>query len=182
MNKQLSIRKWASSLSLRKSERGTSFVEFTIAAPLLISFLFAVVDLGQVFSNYMVLTQIAREGVRMASGISGLEAGEPGFCGSLDTAYAIQVCPVLTGTPLPQPTGEQRNVWTRASRLLRVHSDNKDLSLVPGSVEITTSFQQGLGNDQDDTVSIELTARYSGIFPLFDEMPITVRARGPYLF
>ena len=50
-----------------RSERGQSLVELALVLPLLILLLAGMVDFGRAFSNYIVITNAAREGARMAA-------------------------------------------------------------------------------------------------------------------
>ena len=60
---------------LFKSERGQTMTEFALVLPLLALFLFAVIQFGIVFNNYLTVTDAARAGAR--KGAVGLYAGDP---------------------------------------------------------------------------------------------------------
>jgi len=47
-----------------RSERGQSLVEFALALPILVLLLFAVIQFGVVFNNYVTLTDATRAGAR----------------------------------------------------------------------------------------------------------------------
>lgn len=52
---------------LRKTEAGQALVEFTMIMPLLLLLLFAIVDFGRGFYTWLVITNAAREGARVAA-------------------------------------------------------------------------------------------------------------------
>ncbi|KRC61908.1 hypothetical protein ASE14_14080 [Agromyces sp. Root81] len=52
-------------MSARKNERGAAAVEFALVVPLLLIMLFAIIDVGWVFSQQLAVTTAAREGARV---------------------------------------------------------------------------------------------------------------------
>lgn len=50
-----------------RSERGQSLVEFALALPILVLLLFAVIQFGVAFNNYVTLTDATRAGARKAA-------------------------------------------------------------------------------------------------------------------
>ena len=52
---------------LRKTEAGQALVEFTLILPFFLVLLFAIVDFGRGFYTWMLLTNAAREGARVAA-------------------------------------------------------------------------------------------------------------------
>jgi len=58
-----------------RSERGQSLTEFALALPLLILLLFAVIQFGIIFNNYVTLTDAARAGAR--KGAVGRQLPDP---------------------------------------------------------------------------------------------------------
>jgi Flp pilus assembly protein TadG len=52
---------------LRKTEAGQALVEFTLILPLFLILLFAIVDFGRGFYTWVLVTNAAREGARMAA-------------------------------------------------------------------------------------------------------------------
>jgi Flp pilus assembly protein TadG len=54
-------------LSIRQRARGQSMVEFALILPLLIAFLFGIIELGILFSVYVGMTNSAREAARAGS-------------------------------------------------------------------------------------------------------------------
>jgi len=52
---------------LRKTEAGQALVEFTLILPLFLVLLFAIVDFGRGFYTWMLVTNAAREGARIAA-------------------------------------------------------------------------------------------------------------------
>ncbi len=61
--------RWANRLPrfIRETERGQALVEFTMVLPILLILLFALVDFGRAFYTWMLVTNAAREGARIAA-------------------------------------------------------------------------------------------------------------------
>jgi len=51
----------------KKNNRGQALVEFTLVVPVLLLLLVAIMELGLVINQYIVLTEAAREGARSAA-------------------------------------------------------------------------------------------------------------------
>jgi Flp pilus assembly protein TadG len=62
-----------------RSEHGQSLTEFALALPLLALLLFAVIQFGIVFNNYVTLTDATRAGARKAI-VSKHESNPSGLC------------------------------------------------------------------------------------------------------
>ena len=71
-----------------RSEKGQTMVEFAIALPVLCLILFAVIQFGIVFNNYLTLTDAKRAGARKAA--VGRQLTDP--MGATKTAVASSVC------------------------------------------------------------------------------------------
>lgn len=54
-------------LPLKKSENASATVEFAVVLPLLLTFIFGMVEFGRIMSVYQILTTSAREGARIAA-------------------------------------------------------------------------------------------------------------------
>ena len=52
---------------MKRSERGASLVEMAIITPLLVLLMVGVADMGWAFHDYIIITNAAREGARVAS-------------------------------------------------------------------------------------------------------------------
>ncbi|MEW6771806.1 MAG: TadE/TadG family type IV pilus assembly protein [Bacillota bacterium] len=50
-----------------KNERGQATVELALVLPILILILFGIMEFGRIFSAYLVITNAAREGARLAA-------------------------------------------------------------------------------------------------------------------
>lgn len=50
-----------------RGERGANLVEMAIVTPLLLVLLAGIVDIGRTFNNYIIITNAAREGARLAA-------------------------------------------------------------------------------------------------------------------
>ncbi len=74
---------------LRKDNKGQALVEFALVLPLLLLLLMAVIEFGNIFHSYLLLTTASREGARM--GVVGHTDAEiiqrvEEICSTLDTS------------------------------------------------------------------------------------------------
>ena len=53
-------------LRLKKSDHGTSMVEFAIVIPILLALIIGIIEFGWIFNGYITLTGAARDGARLA--------------------------------------------------------------------------------------------------------------------
>lgn len=91
-------------------ERGASAVELALVLPILLLIVAAIIDFGRLFGTQLVLTQGAREGVRMlalghplADAQTRAEAGATGFqiLSGGDTTLAYPAPVLCSAAPLP---------------------------------------------------------------------------------
>ena len=61
------LRERMSGQQWRNGERGGSLVEFAMVLPLMLSVVFGIVDFGRTFQAWIMLTNSAREGARVAA-------------------------------------------------------------------------------------------------------------------
>src|SRR4051794_39614474 len=97
---------------IREPRSGQSLVEFALMLPLLVMFLFGIVELGILFNVYIGMTNMAREGARAGS-IYQYTGTAPTNSGSIDAQAApidqqrlLYVSSILTDTinPIISPT------------------------------------------------------------------------------
>ena len=88
-----------------RSEKGQTMVEFAIALPILCLILFAVIQFGIVFNNYIALTDAARAGARKGA-VSRQTSDPSGAC-----VNAIKASSGLDQTKLGATCGSS---WQRA--------------------------------------------------------------------
>ena len=81
-----------------ESERGAEVIEFAIVLPLLLLVIFGIVDFGFMFQRYVVLTNAAMEGARIASlpGYAEADTRERVFAYAADSGI-----PEVTGSGTP---------------------------------------------------------------------------------
>jgi Flp pilus assembly protein TadG len=91
-----------------RSEKGQTMVEFAIALPVLCLILFAVIQFGIVFNNYIALTDATRAGARKGA-VSRQTSDPTGTCVS-----AVKSSSGLDQTKL---TASCSSTWQRASDL-----------------------------------------------------------------
>lgn len=85
----------------RRDERGASLVEFAIVLPLLLLAVFGMIDLGRMFLVQIMVTNGAREGVRMvalkqpaADVTTRINAGMPNIVGLLAGGSVVIPAPI----------------------------------------------------------------------------------------
>ena len=145
----------------RKSlQRGAALVEFALVVPLLVLMIVGVVDLGGALNSYMVLAQIAGEGVRSAGERAGLERGS-NFVNLVDGEF-------YPG---------QYSVQFKVNSMLRL----QDLPL-SGLTVRSAYYRNGGAGNPERTVAVSISGTYNGILPVFRNFPINIEKQGPYLF
>ena len=96
----------------RRCAAGQSMVEFALILPLLVAFLFGIIELGVLFNVYIGMTNMAREGARAGS-VYQYTGTAPKNIGTLDTQAApidqqrlLSISSILTDTinPIISPT------------------------------------------------------------------------------
>ncbi len=144
-----------------RGERGVAILEFSFLLPVLVLFFIGLVDLGRAAHSYLILTEVAREGVRLAAALPNLEQGE--------------FVNVNNDASVPN----QSMVQQRVSQLVSLHQlgnpeiDSEFTALPVGGVAVDPT---------DDTVRVRVTVPFNGIFPLFNGLEMSVEATGPFLY
>ena len=107
---------------LRKSEDGAELIEMAIVLPLLLLLIMGMVDFGFLFQRYVVLTNAAAEGARVAS-LPGYTAADVtarvaayatngGVPGTVNTATAAVTLPATNGGSWPGTQVTVTHVYT----------------------------------------------------------------------
>jgi Flp pilus assembly protein TadG len=107
---------------LRKNEDGAELIEMAIVLPLLLLLIMGMVDFGFLFQRYVVLTNAAAEGARVASlpGYSAADvtarvaayAANGGVPGTVNTATAAVTLPGANGGSWPGTEVTVTHVYT----------------------------------------------------------------------
>ncbi len=85
-------------------ERGQALVEFAMVMPIMLLLLFALVDFGRAFYSWLLITNAAREGARVAATQSPLTDVETRV---YDAASALDAASItITTTNVQGPRGE----------------------------------------------------------------------------
>jgi Flp pilus assembly protein TadG len=89
------------------SERGAELVEFAIVLPVMLLIVMAIVDFGFMFQRYVVLTNAAMEGARVAvlPGYSTTDVQDRVRAYAAGGGIAGNVTPTVVDVSLPAPTG-----------------------------------------------------------------------------
>jgi hypothetical protein len=164
-----------------KDQRGVAILEFTIIAPFLVLCAIMIVDLSFLLVDCMIVSQVAKEGVRALSSFPGIvTAAAPVAYESVDrsnwTAHETSLLAACKVTPSTTACGLFRSQY-RMNELLKIHG------LVSSVINLTTEVQRltGTGVTQPDSVMVTLRVKLDqGI--LLRGMSFDIRERGPYLF
>ena len=156
------------------NERGSTLLEFFVTLLVLPSLFIWVVDYSRLIINYMVVTQIVREGTRFVSAIAELEAGQ------YPDNFRVQADLLACRPPTPDPALPCGHIIAqqRVFYLLSLHGHNID----PDSIGITSEFiPLGIAASgiRQDAVRITFTANYQGLF--LGNLPMTASSTAPYL-
>ena len=89
----------------RREERGAALVEFALILPILVLFVFGIVEFGRAYSARIELTAAVREGARAAAlGNDGVAATKSGAPGLAPNRITVTTVPCATTTPPPDAT------------------------------------------------------------------------------
>lgn len=157
----------------RKScDRGAALIELSLVAPLLLTLFLGVMDLGRALHAYIVLSHIAAEGVRSASGLASLEPGS-----DFEQLYQADATCGTNGPAEP---------WVACPRQYRVQARVKgmlDLQNVGiRNLAVRSGFNSGTAGDDRRTVSVRITGEFETFLPFLGSLPLRTEKSGPYLF
>lgn len=143
---------------VRQRDSGQSMVEFALILPILIAFIFGIVELGILFSVYIGMTNSAREAARAGSvyqyGGTPFTENSPANIKTVDDLRLTYLSQVITNTinPLVNPT----------TALTRTVTYTPTAPLTP--------YRTG------DTVVVQLEHDHPLFFGLFGRQKITIKA------
>lgn len=91
---------------LRRHDRGQSLVEFVLALPILLVIVFGIIEFAAAWRNYQVITNVAREGARLAVTPSGIHSLVDARVKSLITQSGLNLADAnitYSNTCIPNP-------------------------------------------------------------------------------
>ena len=158
------------------SERGAVLVEWAIVTFGCFIGFFVVLDLGAFLTNYMSLTQIAREATRTLTAVPELKQGT--FTDITATEEDRDNCEVMGDADFP--CGH----WLAHERVRLLASVLFPVGRLVSTdqVSVTSEFipTGASGGEEDDSVRVQISTRFSGV--LLKRIPVRVSYRGPYLY
>lgn len=84
-------------MKLGRDERGAAVVEFAIVLPILVLFIFGIVEFGRAYNARIELTSAVREGARAVAlggdAVTATKNGAPGLTSSQITVTTTTTCP-----------------------------------------------------------------------------------------
>ena len=140
--------------------------EFALALPVLVLLITSVLDLGHMLNSYMVLTEAAHNGARLASGLPIANAGEAGCFDPPAAGPAVVDAQDLV---------YHQQVRGRVQNILSNHDTGGSMT----ALCIGSGVEAGAPADRD--VYIQVSARYDSFFPLFELLPVRIRVQAPFL-
>lgn len=187
-NKLEKLKVVSSAISKRDSTRGVAIVELAMIAPIILIFCIGILDVGSLLFYHARLTQMTREGVRLAAGAPALETGRCLF----DEAAVPQCqCSRQGAASVACGSGafpNQEALLTRIRNFVIGWQNRESMSFVPNSRRFAVAFQErfdpadpSLKTLDPDEVGVEIGARYQAFFPLWQNKMILVRHTAPHL-
>ena len=146
-------------------DRGGAIIEMAVTLPLLMFILFFSIDFGRVINEYLSLNQMAYEASRYAASITGLDDQVP--------------APGLTKIPIAS-----QDFVERMTKILGSYAYKFDPTYDLTHVNFTAEYDTATNE-----VHVEMHKRVKLLLPIGklgsgddNDIPITVRVTGPYLF
>lgn len=153
-----------------KLERGSVLMEGAIVLPFFIMLIASVYDIGGMILCHQVLNDVAREGIRFAQSEPTAEVGV--FDSSSNPCLTNQspVCPV------------HASIQRRVRSLMTIATTQYGARFRDDAASspwiIRSSYNSGgIG----DSIRIEITARYRGLFVMYNNSAIQVSQTGPHV-
>ena len=159
-------------------QRGVVLVEMAFVIPIVVFILLGLVELGTAMIQYSTLTQIAHEGVRLASSTPDVKHASTT---SFSCGFAGKVCYAPMGGPMFSATsGNHEQLSPAVFRMVQLV--NVEQMNLKDNMSISVDIQEnGISKPVDVTVTIKVRPTgLSGL--LLGSQPVEIRAKGPYLF
>ena len=161
-----------------RSERGVAFVETAIIFPFFVLLLFGIYNIGRGLIDYLNVTHIAHEGVRLLANTPDLEAAPSPFTAVYTTVYDLTT-PTNPSVVSTNATDLHKKVHLRVATIVGLLGLQSRFT--SNRVTITTQYFDGTATSNKDTVFCQISAGYQ-TFGTFFAMGVNVRERGPYMF
>jgi hypothetical protein len=169
---------------------GASMIEFALVIPILILLLMCTFEMGRLLYNYLIMSNIAAEGVRYGAQLSTLQAGCHADFKDLDDE-AVPPIDQSLGHWLTQ--GRIRSLITAYGSALSISREDSGETPVAGS-NISTQFigeftlpapssiaACATSIQQVNTLAVQLRFKYQPLLFSFFALPVNVEVTGPYL-
>jgi len=148
-----------------RRSRGQSLVEFAVVLPLFVLMLFGVVDAGRMIYLHTVLSQAAREGVRVAS----VEASWLGASGSGCGTAGGPVCPAnVTALRTDILSAANRNIQPFAALTNSQLQTRCDPS--GGTPTANWNATSCVSNGPGNVASVRVTSTFTAITPIISRI------------
>ena len=155
------------SKSKGKQEAGVALLEFAIIIPLLTIIITLLIDIGLLFGQFLVLTQVAHEGARLASTMQGARGANITLTTTCQYDENTGVCLDAVNST------NERSLIPVNNRILQLANIERFRFEGPLAV------QSQIDGTAADQVTVTIQARYDGIF--LDGLPLSISLMAPYL-
>lgn len=122
----------------RQDERGQALVEFALVLPLFLTLLFAIIQFGIAFNNYLVLTDAVRSGARVAA-VSRTTTDPQTAAESAVRRAAVNLDGSRLGVTVTAPSGWKRGADVSVSASYPYSLEVFGLAFSSGKLSSTTT-------------------------------------------
>lgn len=165
----------------QRADQGVALVECAIITPLIFLLIIGVYDIGRVLVNYLDLTQIAYEGVRIGGTLVDLEPSGVSPGGPVDypdlTDVNISLCPL---------TPNQCFIHQRIKAMFSIYQIDVPAGGDLHDIHIFTGFDPPLDpanvGPAESLVRVRISARFESYFLPFFDLPLGIQLTGPYMY
>lgn len=156
-------------------ERGAALLEIALITPILVMTMLALVELGSAMVQYSALTQIAHEGLRLASSTPDItDTSTTNF----DCGFSSNVCygaPVFFGT-----SGDYAQLTPAVFRMVQLV--NIEQMNLKDTMSVAVKVDKDVLSGKPADITVTISVRPTGFAYFMGTTPVTITAKGPYLF
>ncbi|MBL7663479.1 pilus assembly protein [bacterium] len=162
---------------------GVAATEMAVVLPFIALLFFGVFDLGQALFSSGSLVQIANEGVKTGSQLSGIKAASNESFQNVWCYENESECKP-SGQILTECADVSYSPTCKLEHWVvqrRIRSLLSEVAKIP-SGQITTIESGFVKTTRGDNVSVKITGTYPGTIPFMNGIPFEVEHMGPYLY
>lgn len=159
----------------RARQSGSAMIEMALIMPVAAILFMGMIDIGQIFLDYLRMSEVTYEGARLAAKMVALESPSSSTIGATCSVNAAVDCCYVGDPQCPLVKTNHALIHNRVEALMRY----ENIRLRPVNPwRITVSY-----NPTQSSVSVSMTAYYRSFFSAFGfDFPINVATTLPYLY